>query len=342
MKPPLQPATDLIALDIGGANIKAADGRGWTDVSPFPMWLKWELLRSKITSFLSHRPKKVVATMTGEIADCFPSRKSGVTHIVNSLCAAAGDASVGIYTTEGDLLSPQQAIDNYHTAAASNWHAVARLAASLTSTEDAVLLDIGSTTVDIIPIRNGQPQPLAFDDASRLTTGELVYTGIERTPVSAILNEILHGNVSRPVSSELFARSQDAWILLKELPEQHSSTDTADGKPATLSAARIRLARSMLLDPELFSMHDARFAAEQIATAQGTLITAALQKVMLRSKLKPRIFVVSGHGKQLSQQVIHDLSMDVSTIYLQDFFSSAISRSAPSHALALIARGLLA
>ena len=98
----------------------------------------------------------------------------------------------------------------------------------------------------------------------------------------------------------------------------------------------------MLLDSELFSMHDARFAAEQIATAQGTLITAALQKVMLRSKLKPRIFVVSGHGKQLSQQVIHDLSMDVSTIYLQDFFSSAISRSAPSHALALIARGLLA
>ena len=341
MKPPLHPAADLIALDIGGAQIKAADGRGWTRVSPFPMWLKWEKLRSKIASFLSHRPNKIVATMTGEIADCFSSRKSGVAHIVNSLCDAADKALIGIYTSDGELVSPEKAKHNYHTVAAANWHAVARLAASLTSKEDAVLLDIGSTTVDVIPIRNGQPIPLAFDDASRLATGELVYTGIERTPVSAILKEIIHRGVHRPVSSELFARSQDAWILLKALPEQNHSYDTADGKSATASAARLRLARTMLLDSEIFSMNDAYLAAEQIADAQSKMIMAGLQKVMLKSRLKPNTIVVSGHGKRLAQQVINNLPMDISTIYLQDFFSNVVSRSAPAHALALIARGVL-
>src|SRR5256885_9284124 len=64
----------------------------------------------------------------------------------------------------------------------------------------ALLLDTGSTTTDIIPMINGVPVPVGRTDPHRLGTGELVYTGVRRTPVCAVL-----GSEGTP---EVFARSE--------------------------------------------------------------------------------------------------------------------------------------
>ncbi len=341
MPPRPLPSADLIALDIGGANIKAADGCGWTHSEPFAMWRDWQRLAAAVTRFLSVPPQRIVATMTGEIADCFPSRRAGVDHIVTALSTAASGSPVGIYATDGRLVSPAEAIANPLAVAASNWHAVARLAATLAPTPRTLLIDIGSTTVDIIPIQDGRPAPLATDDVGRMASGELVYTGVERTPVAALVRVLPHRGIHRPVASELFARSQDAWLILGELPENPACTATADGGPATRDAARVRLARMMLLDPDSFGMDDARAAAEWIATAQARRIGRAMRSIARTTGWDPTGVVISGHGHDLAHRILARMPHALLTIRLQDHFSPAVSRVAPAYALALIARGIL-
>ena len=72
-----------LAFDIGGANIKAADGRGWSHSEPFAMWQDWKRLPDAIAHIKSLHPATHYAvTMTGEIADCFSDRREGVEHEV--------------------------------------------------------------------------------------------------------------------------------------------------------------------------------------------------------------------------------------------------------------------
>ncbi|MFM8703073.1 MAG: hypothetical protein ACKOHG_04270, partial [Planctomycetia bacterium] len=101
---------EVLAFDVGGANIKAADGRGWVHSEPFPLWLRREELPMTLARImLPRRPHRVVATMTGEIADCYGSRREGVADIVAAVCAAVGPAAApggpgGIYVGDGSVV----------------------------------------------------------------------------------------------------------------------------------------------------------------------------------------------------------------------------------------------
>ena len=55
----------------------------------------------------------------------------------------------------------------------ANWHAGAALIARYC--REALLIDMGSTTTDIIPIVAGAVAARGYTDAERLTTGELAY-----------------------------------------------------------------------------------------------------------------------------------------------------------------------
>jgi probable H4MPT-linked C1 transfer pathway protein len=232
---------------VGGAAIKAADGGGWSASDAFAMWREWRHLASTLARLVGPRnPRRVVATMTGEIADCFPSRAAGVAHIVGAVVEAAeacGCRAQGIYLTDGRIVTPAEACAKPLAAAASNWHAVARLAAARVAAGPALLVDIGSTTTDVVPIADGAVTPLARDDAGRMMSGELVYTGVERTPVAAIVRSLpwpSTGTGRRPIASERYADSRDAWLLLGGIPESPEDHDTADGQPATRAAAARR------------------------------------------------------------------------------------------------------
>ncbi|MFM1904947.1 MAG: hypothetical protein RLZZ440_2847 [Planctomycetota bacterium] len=338
-------ACDLVAFDIGGANLKAADGRGWSATLGFPLWKQWRDLPAALEQILAaRRPERVVATMTGEICDCYPSRAAGVAHIAESLVAAAraaGAGDPGIYLTDGRIVAAGEAIDAWRLAAASNWHAVARLAASAASDRRGLLLDIGSTTTDIVPFDRGRVAATAFDDAGRMLAGELVYTGMERTAVAAIVRRLPHRGRSRPVASELFAESRDAWLTLGGLADVAAAIDTADGGPATVAAARIRLARTMLLDPADFTAADATTAAEAVAARQATLITRALRQVARAAGWAPDVIVVSGHGDVLARRALATTGWQTEIESLADAIGPANARSAPAFALACIARSEL-
>jgi probable H4MPT-linked C1 transfer pathway protein len=335
---------DLVALDIGGANLKAADGLGWSASVAFPLWQRWrELPEALVTLVAERRPRRLVATMTGEICDCYPSRAAGVAQIAESLLAASGRAGCAeppaVYLVDGRLVPVAEAITDWRLAAASNWHATARLAATLLPSADGLLLDIGSTTTDIVPLRDGRPAPHASDDAGRMLCRELVYTGVERTPVAAVAPCLPHRGKLRPVASERFADSRDAWLVLGALAEDPAAHDTADGGPATRDAARVRLARTMLLDPEDYTMADATEAADDIAARQAALVSLALEHVAHAGDGPPETIVLAGHGDRLAERALDRAGWRPRIERLADAVGPGAARAAPAHALALLARG---
>ena len=339
----------VLALDIGGANIKAADGLGWAASEPFPLWRQPEMLADTLARMVGARsPRRIVATMTGEIADCFPSREAGVSHIVAAVEAAARahapPATIGIYCTDGTVVTPATVREHPSRAAAANWHAMARLAAAHVTASHAMAIDVGSTTTDIVPLADTAPAPLACDDVGRMATGELVYTGVERTPVAAIVRTLPWpgmGRGRRPIASERYADARDAWLLLGGIPEDAAASDTADGRPATRAAARTRLARMLLADPEAFSAADALAAAEWCARAQARIVARAIDRVSRSVGWRPTNVVLSGHGACLAHRSLALLGWPVETISLPDLLGPDVARAACAHALALIDQGLL-
>ena len=180
--------------------------------------------------------------------------------------------------------------------------------------------------------------PLARDDAGRMMSGELVYTGVERTPVAAIVRSLPHRGMRRVVASERFAESRDVWLLLGELAEAADSGETADGGPATRDAARVRLARSMLVEPAAVSADDARAAAEWCAEIQARLD---------RRGPSPACAAAADRGRGRScSRATAAASHGGGTDGLGCRHRQPVRRAgavcvarAPAHALALIARG---
>ena len=336
-------AESVLAFDVGGAAIKAADGEGWSAAERFELWRHPNGLAEALTRIVrSRRPDRIVATMTGEIADCYPSRSVGVVRIVEALQAAAAAAAcdLGLYLVDGSIVTPSEATHRPLAAAASNWHALARLAAVHAATSAAVLLDIGSTTTDIIPIDGGRPAPAATDDVGRMRSGELVYTGVERTPIASIVRSLPWRGERRPIASERYADSRDAWLLLGGLPEDPVDHATADGRPATRDAARIRLARMLLAEPDDFTMAEAIAAAEWCGRTQVRHVARGLRRAMAGRPPPPTI-VLSGHGECLARRVIEAIGWAGKIVSLEACLGPSLARVSPAHGLAMIARGTI-
>ncbi|NDC54174.1 MAG: H4MPT-linked C1 transfer pathway protein [Planctomycetia bacterium] len=341
--------SDVLAFDVGGANIKAADGLGWAHSEPFPLWRRPGDLAAALARIASlRRPRRIVATMTGEIADCFASREEGVSFIVDALATAASplspEADLGLYLVDGTIVPPAAARARPLEAAAANWHALARLASAHATANRALVIDVGSTTTDVVPVADGVPAPLARDDVGRMATGELVYTGIERTPVAVIVRSLpwpSAGPGRRPIAAERYADSRDVWLLLGGLEEDAAACDTADGRPATRAAARVRLARMLLADPGAFSPTDAEAAAEWCARAQARTVARALARVMRALGWRPECVVLAGHGGCLARRACALLGARCAMIPLAERVGPAVSRAACAHAVALVELGVL-
>lgn len=334
----------ILALDVGGANLKAADGLGHVVAEPFELWRRRHELAGRLADLVAaRRPGLVVATMTGEIADCYPDRATGVCEIVAAVeaAAAACGAAAGIYLVDGRIVPPDEARRRPAAAAASNWHALARLAAAHAGADAALLLDVGSTTTDILLLDRGGAVVLASDDPGRMASGELVYTGIERTPLAALVRSLPCGGRRVPVAAETFARSQDVWLLLGGLPEDPASLDTCDGAPATRTAARRRLARNLLVDVEALDDAAARQAAAHAAALQAGRVAAAIRRVLAAHRVAPAAVVLSGHGTALAEAALERAGLRLPRVSLERILGPAVSRAAPAHALALVAAGAI-
>jgi probable H4MPT-linked C1 transfer pathway protein len=329
-----------LALDIGGANIKVADGLGYCASEPFALWREPARLSEVLRLTMTRAPScdHIAATMTGELADCFVTKEEGVRHILTALKSAANGLPIWVYQTTGRLEPLHKALCNPLLAAAANWHALARFAARFAESSAAVLIDIGSTTTDVIPLVNGHLHSRGITDTERLLTRELVYTGVERSPVCALVRHLPYRGQLCPVAQELFATTADAYLTLSELPEQPENTNTVDGRPATRDAARARLARSICADPTTFDAADAQAAAAAICRRQVAKIAAAVAKVLAQLQTPADTIILSGRGEFLARRVLNHIGSTKHIVSLAAQLGPELSRCAPAHALAVLAR----
>jgi probable H4MPT-linked C1 transfer pathway protein len=330
----------IVALDIGGANLKAADGLGYARSRSFALWRTPELLAVELQSLIGEAPHcdHLAVTMTGELADCYATKAIGVRSILNAVESAAAGRRIVVYLTTGEWATVDDARETPLLAAASNWRALATYANRFASSWPAVLIDMGSTTADIILLRESGPCPAGKTDPERLVSGELVYTGIERTPVSAIVQRLPWRGETCPVASELFATSADAYLLLGETPEDVHSIDTADGRSMTRAAAHARMARMVCADTTMFTEADARAAADAICDAQLAMLETAARDVSARLRQPPQTLILSGQGEFLLRQLAARLPWQCEVLSLTKELGAEVSRCAPAHALAVLAR----
>ncbi|HMP77946.1 MAG TPA: hydantoinase/oxoprolinase family protein [Pirellulaceae bacterium] len=334
-----------IGLDIGGANLKVADIGGRAECHPFPLWLEYPRLAAELVRVLgpNNPDDRLAVTMTGELCDCFPTKSAGVKHIVDQVLEAFPGRNVVFYQVNGSFVDAAAACRDWQSTAASNWHALARWGARYLPGQSGILVDMGSTTTDIIPLVGGEPRALGQTDWTRMLHRELVYSGVGRTPVSGVLPNLMMMDVQAgttraiPLAQELFATMQDVYLVLRDVPESESHAHTADHRPADIVHARRRLARLCCADEPELEHGLIETLARQAARAQSELIGIAVKHVMQRDWSIAGNWLVSGSGAWLAQRMIAEIVPGAYVISLAECVSPMVSTAAPAWAVAHLA-----
>ena len=305
----------VIGLDVGGANTKAVRRNGDTgrtvsrpfEVSRDPDALG-SVLRSVVAELAAGPVELVALTMTAELADAFAGKREGVAFVLDAAEDALGDRPLSVLTTAGELVSTAAARARPGDVAAANWVATALAVAA--AHPDALLIDSGSTTTDIVPIAAGRVAATGHDDLGRLLAGELVYTGVLRTNLAAIAPRVPIRGGWCPVSSEYFAISADVHLLLGRLAPEAYDCPTPDGRPATVAFARERIARLVCADAEQLGEAEVDAIARFLHDAQVRQIEDAARRV--QGPLAPGAPVVAvGAGAFLGREVAARLARAV-------------------------------
>jgi (4-(4-[2-(gamma-L-glutamylamino)ethyl]phenoxymethyl)furan-2-yl)methanamine synthase len=320
----------ILGLDVGGANLKAATPDGRTASVPFPLWKQPEKLAAAIAELVTpFAPNALAVTMTGELCDCYRTKRVGVNAILDAIAGAGIPAR--IWSTAGCFLEPSDARTEFLAVAAANWHATATYAGRFAPLHDGLLLDTGSTTTDIIPLQHGLPAHRGATDTDRLKSGELVYVGARRTPLFALLP---HGTCA-----ELFATTLDVGLILGLVPEDPANRDTADGQPATVEDAFARIARVVGGDCELLS-HD---ELVEVAIAAHRELVCRIAESIRRVTVEQgelRTIVVAGSGDFLALRALCEARPEfpaAGIVSLSEMLGAGVSSCAAAFAVAVLA-----
>ncbi|HEY1188735.1 MAG TPA: hydantoinase/oxoprolinase family protein [Gemmata sp.] len=328
-------AATILGLDIGGANLKAATADRRAVSVPFPLWKQPDKLPAALAELVAKFPDAdaLAVTMTGELCDCFETKREGVHAIIQAARFASGARPIHVWSTDGGFLDSEQAKQNHMKVAAANWHALATFAGRFVPHYGGLLLDIGSTTADIIPLNHGVPHTHGTTDWDRLQMRELVYIGVRRTPVCAVWSD--------QTCAELFATTEDVYTILGLLPEEPDNRDTADGRPQTTEYALARLARMLGADREQLSDdHIIHFATRIHAEIRRRLAEACRAAYYdQQSPPELRRVIVSGAGGFLARQVATAAFPELGDrlFSLNDELGPEVSACAPAYAVAVLA-----
>jgi len=313
----------ILGWDIGGANIKAARLPRHTDASgrkhvvsvPFEIWREKdrlpELLRDLSTQlFSTASPEALAVTMTAELSDVFLTKREGVTFVLESIRTCFPAQAVFVLSLSGEFIPIGEALLHPLDFAATNWLASALWIAR--KIPSCLLVDVGSTTTDILPILKGQTIVAGRTDTARLTTGELIFTGALRTNLAAIVQTVPVAGRDCRVASEYFAVSGDVHLILGNLRPQDYACATPDGQPPSLDSARRRLARLVCADMEMLSVDEIDSMARYIHARQVLQIREGLSQVLSRvPELQQYPIVVAGSGAFLGLAAAKSMNLSL-------------------------------
>jgi (4-(4-[2-(gamma-L-glutamylamino)ethyl]phenoxymethyl)furan-2-yl)methanamine synthase len=314
----LQMSKMIVGWDIGGAHLKAAlldDSGEVLQVLqlPCPLWKGLDQLEAAIKNTLQSfkiAPSEAchAVTMTGELVDLFANRHEGVIAISTLATKLLGKDTLFYAANEG-FVRLERVSEFIPYIASTNWHASASALAM--QVKDALFIDIGSTTTDIIAIERGKVKSLNLSDAARMADDSLVYTGVARTPVMALAQKLSFEGIQTNVAAEYFATMADVYRLTGELLPERDMSDTADGKGKTELESARRLARMIGHDVESKPIKTWKNLAKTCKALQMNQIKAAALK-----HLKPNMPIIgAGAGSFLVQQIAHELAFNSKHAY---------------------------
>jgi (4-(4-[2-(gamma-L-glutamylamino)ethyl]phenoxymethyl)furan-2-yl)methanamine synthase len=325
----------VIGLDVGGANTKAV----WRDGDErrvasraFEVWRDRDALAAVLREVVASlgEPEAVALTMTAELSDAFRSKRDGVNFVLDAAEAALGETRLVVLNTVGELLGAEHARERPFEIAAANWMASALVVAA--HFPDALMIDVGGTTVDLIPIAGGEVVVRGRTDLDRLMTGELVYTGVARTNLATIAGRVPVRGGWCPVASELFAISADVHLILGHIAPAQYTCPTPDGRPATIEYARERVARLVCADAEQLSAAEIDAIATYLHREQVRVVEAAARDAGAEATALAPV-VPLGSGAFLAREVAERLGVGVRDLP----WSEAERAVAPAAALAELA-----
>jgi probable H4MPT-linked C1 transfer pathway protein len=311
----------VIGWDIGGAHVKAClTQRGEViDVAqwPCPLWQGLEHLLRVLQTASQRWPEMSAAqhavTMTGEMVDLFANREIGVRRIAAELAqalqlhstidSAQRSESVHFYCGDAGWCDAAEVAERWSDIASANWLATARHCALRFG--EGLLVDIGSTTTDLIAFKDGRVLTRSRTDAQRLASSELVYHGVVRTPLCAVARRVEWRGEPHNVMNEFFATTADVYRTTGELDATHDQHPTADNTAKDLPSTMQRLARMIGLDARDGSAEDWLAFAQSWRAAQVQELGDELRRVSRANRLGPNAIVVSaGCGDFLVRDVL--------------------------------------
>ena len=328
-----------LGWDIGGSNIKVCRVADGTLLAAMTLPFEVRHAPAELTAVLKRLSGEASAgapvdahavTMTAELSRVFLTKREGVGAVLDAVESAL-DGAVHVFTVNGLFVPPAAARKRPLDVAAANWTATASLIAR--THPNALLVDIGSTTTDVIPIVAGRIAAEGVTDPDRLASGELLYTGAVRTPVEALAADVCVQGRRVALAAEGFATSADVHLWRGDLCAGDVTGGTADGRPPTPGAAGDRLARALCSDREL--MDDAAITglADALASAQIERVAGTIARVAARHP-SIRHVVVAGVGAFIAARAARAAGLQV--VALADAYGDGASRCAPAAAVALL------
>ncbi len=322
--------------DIGGVNTKAAlvePGATAPRSLSEPLEMERDASRlaptlRRLASALGGRPAHHAVTMTAELSQAFRTKREGVSFVLDAVADAFPRQAVKVYTVDGRFLSHAEARERPLDVAAANWAATTRFVGR--ETPDCLLMDIGTTSTDLIPIVAGNPAAVGRTDPERLLSGELVYTGALRTPVEAVARTVPLWGGHCPLAAERFAVMGDVYLWIGALDSSDYSVTPPDGRAATREFAGERLARAVCGDAEMLDEDAVSSIARALAESQLETVMAGMRRVLGR---QPGLHtaVVAGLGDFIAAEAARRMGLE--PVPLANRLGEA-ARTAPAAAVA--------
>jgi len=315
--------TAIVGWDIGAANVKAAglfqeqagDALERVASRPFEIWRGKDLLPEVLQEVFNivvgaEPPQAMAVTMTAELSDIFASKREGVLFVFEKVEEVFAGQEIYAFSLSGEFVPLKEARCHPLDFAASNWLASAQWIADHFA--NCLIVDIGSTTTDIIPILDGKVAAGGRTDTERLSSGELVFTGALRTNLAAIVQSVpVAGRICR-VASEYFAVSGDVHLILGNLTPVDYKCTTPDGREPSVDSARARIARLVCADIEMLSAEEIDELARYVHEKQILQIRSGMEQVTSRlPRLRKYPVIVLGAGAFLGMRAAESIGLDM-------------------------------
>jgi probable H4MPT-linked C1 transfer pathway protein len=234
--------------------------------------------------------------MTAELSDIFENRNKGTKKVINTLCKILPEKKTFFYSNKKHFFKKKEAMEKTNNINSMNWHATANFISNFYP--NCILVDVGSSTTDIIPIKKKCIIAKGNDDYKRLLHRELVYIGVIRTPINAIEKE-------KKLIYENFANLGDVYRILNKLPKKMDLVPSQDKKSKNKNDSARRIARIFGKDYKKNDFNKWKKVALQIEKKQKKILKENINKIKKRNFSNSVPIIGAGIGEFLIKNIYH-------------------------------------